>query len=224
MLAGKIVKSMAEPFRISGRDIHISPSIGISVFPLDSNRPDELLRNADMAMYLAKSEGRNNFQFFTSALNDHLRDRLALETDLHAALGKDEFELYFQPQVNLRTRRLTGMEALIRWNHPTRGMVPPGMFISIAEECGLIHGISRWVLEQACSQNAAWQAAGLPRRRIAVNISSANFKRGDLCQVIADVLARTQLLPQYLELEVTETLLLRMSMWSMRSRCCKRWE
>ena len=108
--------------------------------------------------------------------------------------------LYFQPQVNLQTRRLTGMEALIRWHHPTRGMVPPGMFISIAEECGLIHGISRWVLEQACPQNAAWQAAGLPRRRMAVNISSANFKRGDLCQVIADVLARTQLPPQYLRL------------------------
>ena len=208
VLASKIVRSMAEPFRLFGRDIHVSPSIGISVFPLDSNRPDELLRNADMAMYLAKSEGRNNFQFFTSALNDHLRDRLALESDLHAALGNSEFVLYFQPQVNLRTRHLTGMEALIRWNHPTRGMVPPSMFIGIAEECGLIHGISRWVLEQACAQNAAWQAAGLPRRRIAVNISSADFKHGDLCQIIADLLARTQLPPEYLELEVTETLLL----------------
>ena len=208
MLASKIVNSMAEPFQISGRDIHISPSIGISVFPLDSNRPDELLRNADIAMYLAKNEGRNNFQFFTSALNDQLRDRLALESDLHAALGKSQFVLHFQPQVNLRTRRLTGMEALIRWHHPTRGMVPPSMFIGIAEECGLIHEISRWVLEQACVQNAAWQAAGFPCCRIAVNISSANFKRGNFCQIIADVLARTRLPPQYLELEVTETVLL----------------
>ena len=208
MLARKIVSWMAKPFRISDRDIHISPSIGISVFPLDGKRPDELLRNADMAMYLAKSEGRNNFQFFTSALNDQLRDRLALESDLHAALAKREFVLHFQPQVNLRTRRLTGMEALIRWNHPTRGMVPPSTFIGIAEECGLIHEISRWVVEQACAQNAAWQAAGLPRRRMAVNISAADFKHGDLCQSIADVLARTELPPQYLELEVTETLLL----------------
>jgi EAL domain-containing protein (putative c-di-GMP-specific phosphodiesterase class I) len=103
---------------------------------------------------------------------------------------------------------MTGMEALIRWNHPTRGMVPPSMFIGAAEECGLIHSLSRWVLEQACAQNAAWQAAGLPRRRIAVNISSADFKHGDLCQIIGDVLERTQLPSKYLELEVTETLML----------------
>src|SRR4029077_7603581 len=150
----------------------ITPSIGISVFPLDSSRPDELLKNADMAMYLAKSEGRNNFQFFTPELNEQLRDRLALESDLHTALDKGEFILHYQPQFNLRTCQLTGMEALIRWQHPTRGMVPPSRFISIAEESGLIHALSRWVLEQACTQNAVWQAAGLPRRRIAVNISS----------------------------------------------------
>jgi diguanylate cyclase (GGDEF)-like protein/PAS domain S-box-containing protein len=207
-LANKILSAMAEPFRLSGRDIHISPSIGISVFPLDSNMPDELMKNADIAMYLAKNEGRNNFQFFTSALNLQIRDRLILESDLHAALEKGEFVLHYQPQVNLRTRRLTGMEALIRWRHPTRGMVPPRMFIGVAEECGLIHELSRWVLEQACAQNAAWQAAGLPRRRLSVNISSTNFKRGDLCQIIAEVLESTQLSPQYLELEVTETLLL----------------
>ena len=112
----------------------------------------ELLKNADMAMYQAKNQGRNNFQFFTSTLNDQLREQLALESDLHGALEKGEFVLYFQPQVNLQTRRLTGMEALIRWNHPTRGMVPPSMFIGIAEECGLIHEITRWVLEQACAR------------------------------------------------------------------------
>ena len=207
-LASKIVRAMAEPFQLSGRDIHISPSIGISVFPLDSTTPDELMKTADMAMYLAKNEGRNNFQFFTSALNIQIRDRLTLESELHDALEKGEFVLHFQPQFNLQTRRLTGMEALIRWQHPTRGMVPPGMFIGVAEECGLIHELSRWVLEQACAQNAAWQAAGLPRRRLAVNISSTNFKQGDLCQIIADVLERTHLSPQYLELEVTETRLL----------------
>ncbi len=133
---------------------------------------------------------------------------MALESDLHAALLKSEFVLHFQPQVHLRSRHLTGMEALIRWQHPTRGLLPPSMFVGVAEECGLIHGITRWVLEQACAQNAAWQAAGLPCRRIAVNISSANFKHGDLCQTIADVLDRTRLPPRYLELEVTETFLL----------------
>ncbi len=207
-LASKMVGIMAEPFRVLGRDIHITPSIGISVFPLDSSRPDELVKNADMAMYLAKSEGRNNFQFFTAELNEQLRDRLALESDLHTALDKGEFVLHYQPQFNLRTRQLTGMEALIRWQHPTRGLVPPGRFISIAEESGLIHALSRWVLEQACTQNAVWQAAGLPRRRIAVNISSANFMHSDLCQTITEVLGRSGLPAQFLELEVTETLLL----------------
>ncbi|MEZ6072060.1 MAG: EAL domain-containing protein [Pirellulales bacterium] len=208
-LAEKILAAMAEPFRLCGRDVYISPSIGISVFPLDSHRPDDLLRNADMAMYTAKSEGRNNYQFFTAALNAHLRDRLAVEADLHSALEKDQFVLYYQPQVNLATRRLTGVEALVRWQHPTRGLLPPSAFVGIAEECGLIHGLSCWVLEQVCAQNAAWLAAGLPRCRAAVNISSANFKLADFCQVISDVLDRTQLPAELLELEVTETLLLK---------------
>ena len=207
-LANRLVAALADSFPIHGHDVHMSPSIGISMFPADSRGPDELLRNADMAMYLAKSEGRNNFQFFTPKLNDQLRDRLALESDLHAALDSNEFVLYFQPQLNLQTGRLTGVEALIRWKHPTRGILAPGQFIGIAEECGLIHGITRWVLEQACAQNASWHAAGLPQCRIAVNISSVNFKRGDLCHMVADVLARTNLPPRYLELEVTETVLL----------------
>ena len=207
-LAAAIINVMAAPFRLAGRDVHISPCIGVSLFPLDGNEPADLLKNADMAMYLAKKEGRNNFQFFTPALNEQIRDQLALEADLHAALEKDQFVLYYQPQFSLQTRRLTGMEALIRWRHPTRGIVSPGAFIGVAEETGLIDGITRWVLEQACAQNAAWQAAGWPRCPIAVNISSANFKRGDLCQIIVDVLERTKLPAQYLELEVTETLLL----------------
>lgn len=207
-LASKILSVMAAPFRVSGRDLHISPSIGISVFPFDSNGPDELFKNADMAMYLAKKEGRNNFQFFTSALNTQIHDRLALESDLHKALQKGEFLLHFQPQVNLRTRHLTGMEALIRWQHPTRGQVSPSLLVGVAEECGLIHDLTHWVLEQACAQNAAWQAAGMPRRRVAVNISTANLKQDNFCQIIAGVLQRTRLPPQYLELEVTETLLL----------------
>ncbi len=207
-LARKIIGVMAAPFRLSGRDLYTSLSVGISVFPLDSDGPEQLLKNADLAMYLAKKEGRNNYQYFTSALNAQIRDRLSLEADLHNALENDEFVLHYQPQVDLRTGRLTGMEALIRWQHPTRGLIAPSQFIGVAEECGLIHGLSAWVLEQACAQNSAWQSRGLPPVRVAVNISSANFKHGNLCKVIADVLDQTQLSPTFLELEVTETLLL----------------
>lgn len=207
-LANTILKTMEAPFRLAGRDVHISSSIGVSVFPLDGKGPEDLLKNADVAMYMAKKEGRNNFQFFTTALSDQIRDRMALEADLHAALEGDQFVMYFQPQVCLQTRRLIGMEALIRWRHPTRGMVSPGMFIAVAEECGLIHEITHWALEQACAQNAVWHAAGWPRYRVAVNISSAIFKRGDLCQTVVEVLERKLLPPEYLELEVTETLLL----------------
>ena len=207
-LARKIIGTMADPFFIAGRELHMSPSIGISVFPIDSQEPEELLKNADMAMYLAKKEGRNNFQFFTPELNSQIRDRLVLEADLHSALEKREFVLHYQPQVELRSRRLTGMEALIRWQHPTRGLLPPSEFVNTAEDCGLIHGLSHWVLEEACKQNAAWQADGLPRRRVAVNISSVNFKQGNFCQAIAQVLEATGLSSRYLELEVTETLLL----------------
>jgi len=199
---------MAEPFQLAGRDVHITSSIGVSIYPLDSGGSEELLTNADMAMYLAKKEGRNSFQFFTAALNAQLRDRLALEVDLRSALENREFLLYYQPQVDLYSRKIVGKEALLRWPHPTRGFVPPGLFVGVAEECGLIHGLSQWVLEEACSQNAAWQAAGLPGGRIAVNVSSANFKLGDMPRIIADVLARTKLPPDLLELEVTETVLL----------------
>ena len=187
-LASRIVGAMADPFRVCGHDIHISPSIGISFFPLDSSEPDELLRNADMAMYLAKNEGRNNFQFFTSALNDQLRDRLALESDLHAALGSGEFVLHFQPQVSLRTRRLTGMEArfvgITNWRARAAEHVYRDRGRVWADSGDQPVGVGA-----SMRQNAAWQAAELPCRRIAVNVSSANFKRGDLCQIIADVLA-----------------------------------
>jgi EAL domain-containing protein (putative c-di-GMP-specific phosphodiesterase class I) len=159
-------------------------------------------------MYLAKREGRNNFQFFTAALNSQIRERLDVEADLHAALERNEFCLHFQPQVNLHSGRLIGMESLVRWQHPTRGLLPPSLFIDVAEESGMIHALSRWVLEEACRQNAAWQQQGLPRRRVAVNISSVNLKQGDLDAVVGDVLSRTKLAAKYLELEVTETLLL----------------
>lgn len=207
-LAQRIVEVMGPPFKLAGRDIHTSPSIGVSVFPLDGDDAEQLLKNADLAMYLAKKEGRNNFQFYTATLNSQIRDRLALEADLHRALRSDEFVIHYQPQVDIRTGRLLGMEALIRWQHPTRGLLLPSLFIGVAEESGLIHGLSAWVLENACAQNAAWQAAGFPRRRVAVNISSVNFKDNHFFEVISRALKHSKLAPRYLELEVTETLLL----------------
>ncbi|MFO0791447.1 MAG: PAS domain S-box protein [Pirellulales bacterium] len=207
-LARRIVEVMAPPFRLAGRDIHTSPSIGISMFPLDGHDEEQLIKNADLAMYSAKKEGRNNFQFFTDSLNSQIRDRLSIEADLHRAIRRHEFVLYYQPQVDIATGALIGMEALIRWQHPTRGLLLPSLFIGVAEECSLIHAISSWVLENACRQNVAWHRAGYPRHRVAVNVSSANFKHADFFGVISGALRRTGLPPRFLELEVTETLLL----------------
>jgi diguanylate cyclase (GGDEF)-like protein/PAS domain S-box-containing protein len=207
-LARKVLRVMSAPFRLADRDVYTSPSIGVTLFPLDSDEPNRLMQNADIAMYHAKQEGRNNFQFFTPALNAEVRKQMVLEADLRRAVEHEEFVLHYQPQMDLRTGRLVGMEALIRWQHPDRGLLLPGTFIALAEATGLIHPITQWVLKQACAQNAAWQAAGLPCCPVAVNISPASFKRSDLCRNIAEVLEQTGLPPEFLQLEVTESILL----------------
>jgi diguanylate cyclase (GGDEF)-like protein/PAS domain S-box-containing protein len=207
-LARKVLRVMSAPFRLADRDVHTSPSIGVTLFPVDSDDPNRLMQNADMAMYHAKQEGRNNFQFFTADLNAEVRKQMVLEADLRRAVEHEEFVLHYQPQMDLRTGRLVGMEALIRWQHPNRGLLLPGTFIALAEATGLIHPITQWVLKQACTQNAAWQAAGLPCCPVAVNISPASFKRSDLCRNIAEVLEQTGLPPKFLQLEVTESILL----------------
>ena len=207
-LAAKLLKVMSEPFPIDDRQIRTTASIGITVYPLDDSRGSQLLQNADMAMYLAKKEGRNNYQFYTASLNTELQEHITLLADLHHALERREFVLHYQPQVDLRHGGTIGMEALIRWQHPVRGLLPPGKFVALAEETGLIVSLGRWVLEQACAQNRAWQAAGLPARRVAINISAMQFKHDDLVAAISETLEKTSLAPQWLELELTESTLL----------------
>lgn len=185
--------------------LHISTSIGIALYPQDGENPETLLRNADAALYRAKQQGRNNYQLYTVQMNSQASDLLVLENDLHQALQHNEFVLYYQPQVNIMTGEITGMEALLRWNHPKLGLISPAKFIPIAEETGLIIPIGEWVLQMACAQNKAWQNAGIPPLRVAVNISARQFQQPSLLKYVAQTLQQTGLSPQFLELEITET-------------------
>lgn len=204
----RLMQAVAQPCLIEGHEFFIGCSMGISVFPSDGRDADTLIAHADMAMYRAKETGRNNFQFYTSALNEGILDRLALERDLRNAIEHKELELHYQPQVDLRTGEIVGMEALLRWKHPTRGMVSPGTFIRIAEETGLIISIGEWVLRTACAQNKAWQLAGLGMLRIAVNLSLKQFIHAGLTEAISSILRETGLDAKYLDIELTESLVM----------------
>ncbi|MBC8006956.1 MAG: EAL domain-containing protein, partial [Prolixibacteraceae bacterium] len=185
-------------------------SIGISIFPDDAEDSSELMKNADTAMYHAKEQGRNNFQFFSPEMNLRAVERHRLETELRVALEQNQFVLHYQPQSDIRGGRLVGMEALIRWQHPQRGLVPPASFIPVAEESGLIELIGRWALRTACEQIRNWQEAGLPIVKIAVNISARQFNSPkDFADEVTRVLNSVGLDPRYLELEMTESMLLK---------------
>ncbi len=199
---------ISEPVRIAGRDIRVTSSIGIATYPNDGADVDTLLANADTAMYHAKQSGRNNYKLFTPALNAKARARLLLQAELDAAISNSQFVLFYQPQVETKTGRVFAVEALIRWMHPTKGLVPPMQFIPLAEETGLITKIGDWVLEEACRQNKEWQAKGMPPIAVSVNVSPRQFKDKDLANRVADKLKRTELAPEYLELEVTESLVM----------------
>ena len=204
----KILEDISQPCSIEGHMLSISPSIGISMFPRDGADPDDLIKNADAAMYLAKDHGRANYQFFTPRLNDLAFEALSLESHLRDAIKHNEFLLHYQPQMNIASGDIVGIEALIRWRHPLLGLLPPEKFITVAEQRGLIFSIGAWALEEACRQNKAWQRAGLPAIPIGVNLSAVQFKRRDLVADLAHVLERTGLDAQYLELEVTESVLM----------------
>jgi diguanylate cyclase (GGDEF)-like protein/PAS domain S-box-containing protein len=206
--AEKIIQVLGAPHRIAHHDIHITASIGISTFPNDGKDREILVQQADFAMYHAKESGRNNCQFFKPEMNVKALQRRSLEGDLRGATERGEFELYYQPKVNLRSGNITGVEALIRWRQPNRGLVMPSNFISTAEECGFITMIGRWVLRTACRQAMAWQSAGLPPIQLAVNISAAELRAKDFVTGVRTILAETGLAPRYLELELTETYLL----------------
>ena len=206
--AAKILVSLSAPHSIGGQDLHVDGSIGISVYPEDGEDAETLINHADTAMYHAKEKGRNNFQFFKPEMNLKAVERQSLEGSLRRALKRDEFLLHYQPKVNLDTGEITGVEALVRWQQPERGLVPPSQFVPIAEDCGLILQIGRWVLREACRQARAWQDAGLPPLPISVNVSAVEFRDKGFVQGVRTILAETGLEARYLELELTERVLM----------------
>lgn len=203
-VARKMLASVAYPYQIDQHRLSITPSVGISLYPQDGSDFESLLKHADTAMYRAKESGRNAYQFFASEMNVAALERLVLENSLRQALERGEFVLYYQPQVDVASGSIVGAEALIRWKHPEIGMVSPGKFIPVAEVSGLIVPLGEWVLREACRQNRAWQAAGLPPICVAVNISSVQFRGGKLEESVRGVLADTGLAAEWLELELTE--------------------
>ncbi|MBI5752080.1 MAG: EAL domain-containing protein [Hydrogenophilales bacterium] len=206
----KILAAVSEPVYLREKEIHVTASLGITIFPLDDTDAEHLLRNADTAMYRAKEAGRDSFQFYTAEMNAQAQERLAIETDLRRAIAQHEFVLHFQPQVDIASGRVIGAEALLRWNHPEKGMIPPGKFIPVAEESGLIVPIGEWVLRDACRQLRAWQLSGLPSLRIAVNLSARQFREPNLPQRIAGIMAECGLENrEVLEVEITESLLMK---------------
>jgi diguanylate cyclase (GGDEF)-like protein/PAS domain S-box-containing protein len=205
MVAGKIVNALSTPIEAEGHELHTSPSIGISLFPDDGPDGDSILKNADTAMYHAKNAGRNNYQFFTPTMNAAATERLDIERKLRHAISRQEFSLVYQPQFRANRSRPTGVEALIRWHHPTEGMISPDRFIPVAEETGMIVEIGDWVLFQACREMMDWINRGLPPIRVAVNVSARQLRRRDFCETVAGALAESGLPPQYLELEITES-------------------
>ncbi len=203
-LAAKVIETLLEPFEVHGHQVVIGTSIGIAMAPTDGNDPDQLLRNADMALYRAKANGRGNYHFFQSEMDAQMQERRRLEIDLRKALLADEFEMYYQPLVHIASGEVCGFEALIRWNHPERGIVYPDHFISVAEEIGLIVPLGEWVLRRACKDAVTWPA----NLTVAVNLSAAQFRNPMLALSVVSALGQSGLAASRLELEITETVLL----------------
>jgi len=204
----KLLYVLREPFAVENTEVTVGASIGISIYPLDGEDETILMKNSDSALYRAKSQGRNNYQFYTSDLTTNAMSRLTLENELRRALAESQFELYYQPQVDLNSGQVFSVEALLRWHHPERGLLYPEHFLSRAEESGLIEPIGAWVLQEACRQNKAWQDAGLDPVRMAVNISGRQFLHDRLTPVVLRALEDSGLEPKYLELEITESVMM----------------
>jgi diguanylate cyclase (GGDEF)-like protein/PAS domain S-box-containing protein len=206
--AEKLLLASSEPHRIDQHDLEVTVSIGIATYPDDGTDAETLLKRADFAMYHAKDSGRNNYQFFEPKMNARALERQSLESDLRHAVERREFALHYQPKVNLHSGAITGIEALIRWHHPQRGLVLPAQFIPIAEECGFIVPIGQWVLRESCQQAKLWQDAGLPSTRVAINVSTVELRAHDFLTGLHAILMETGLDPIHLELELTETFLM----------------
>ncbi|MBI5557821.1 MAG: EAL domain-containing protein [Deltaproteobacteria bacterium] len=204
-VARRILELLSLPVNIAGQEVYVSGSIGITLYPSDGDDVDTLLRNADVAMYHAKESGRNSFQFFSEQMNSRAMEKLSIETDLKKALERRELLVYYQPQIDLITGKVAGVEALVRWQHPRLGLVSPAMFIPIAEETGFIVEIGGWVMLESCRQARQWQQQGVPPLRMGVNISSLQFKQQSMASLVRQALEETGLEARYLELELTES-------------------
>jgi len=209
ILARRILKAVAEAHAIDHHDLHVTTSIGVSVYPDDGLDAETLIKNADTAMYQAKENGRQSYQFFKQAMNVRAVERQSVEESLRRALQRGEFKLQYQPKIDLRTGAITGAEALLRWLHPTRGLLSPARFIPVAEECGLILSIGAWVLREACTQARNWLDKGLDFSTMAVNVSAMEFRDDKFLGGLFEILGETGLDPRYLELELTESVLMK---------------
>ncbi|PKN12344.1 MAG: two-component system response regulator [Deltaproteobacteria bacterium HGW-Deltaproteobacteria-4] len=208
LVARKILDNLSRPYQVGHREIIITASLGISLYPKDSDNGAMLIRNADIAMYRSKRDDRSNFCFYAAEMNKHIQETMELEGELRHALERKEFCLHYQPKIDLLNGRIIGSEALVRWHHPQRGMVSPADFIPLAEETGLIVPLGAWVMKEACQQARVWQEMGLPALGVAVNLSARQFRRGDLPQVVREILQETGLEPCLLELELTESMVM----------------
>jgi diguanylate cyclase (GGDEF)-like protein len=206
-VAQKVLDGCSSPIAIGKHLLNTSFSIGISMYPDDGNDFDTVMKLADTAMYYAKDAGRNTYRFYTEQMNVNAMERMTWLNNMHRAIERNEFVLHYQPQFDLSTGHLIGLEALIRWNSPKQGLVPPAKFIQVAEDSGLIVPIGTWVLQEACRQNRAWQDAGYPPVVVSVNLSALQFRRGNIVDSVEHILKETGLDPQWLELELTESIL-----------------
>ena len=207
-VARRILEAISLPYSLEGQEVFLSTSIGISLYPFDANSANDLIRNADGAMYQAKEQGRNGYQIYDESMNAKALERIILESQLHKALKEDEFTVYYQPQVSARSGEVVGVEALVRWNSRELGIVEPGRFLPLAEEIGLVIQIDQWVMRSACRQHQAWLAAGYAPVTLALNISGQHFLKNDLLETVTSVLAETGMDPGLLELELTEGVLM----------------
>lgn len=203
-----LLEAIAQPVQIGGQKVEITGSLGLATFPADGTDADTLLMNADAAMHRAKESGRNNYQFYASEMNGKVRDKLAMHDGLRNAIARGEFHLVYQPQVEMGSGHVVGVEALIRWQHPERGLISPAQFVPLAEETGLIVPIGEWALRTACFQNKAWQDAGLPAFSVSVNVSARQFRERTLVERVARALEESGLDARFLELELTESLIM----------------
>jgi EAL domain-containing protein (putative c-di-GMP-specific phosphodiesterase class I) len=207
-MAQRLIDALAEPIALDGQSIYVGMSIGIALYPADGADPETLQSHADAALHQAKAQGRGVLRFFSPELSNRARSRLTLEADLRQAIERQELVLHYQPQIDLQSGRIVGLEALVRWNHPVRGMVPPGEFIAFAEESGLVVRMGDWVLQEAARQIRAWSEAGLAPPQVAVNVSAVQLSRGHLVDAVQHCLASSGIAPQQLELEITESFIM----------------